>query len=1364
MLLLMYTLPLGKEDFMPSRAAAWRVVGLAVPVFVVACSDTFDTTRSPPPRGTLGAEFFGVVCDRVGAQSLHEDLTGASYHDICHPRSDGTYADQVDTSALPPVVAGAMGANGQPVPLAQQQSDRNYGIARVQTLAQHRSAVIGAIDATFPDTQVPIKDLSNPDPTQTCAAPAAGGEGSYHTELTGLLERMTTLYDDGTIPQQTEAVARVIDAFKASPEAQTAWAVYDARAGYRPIDINLGAVRPTIAYSDLREFTNVTLSLLSIDSQPYSGSLVPGAAYPQLSQLVATSHAELLNSTPDPAPALLATSTDAITGRTVLSRPRTDLEFLQTLFYAQNPVFGGGESRYIVQRDPRGYVTVPLVGGKVPPPFVDTNGDGLPDVDGTGAFVTNSGSPAPSPFYAVGAPDALARDASSRALASPGGPLLYGFIDTSHTYTATLVHNLQPLLDPNPQDSHETVMDMLSGAEVVLGTRKPNTAKTYADGETVTYSAYDTTKSPMLDLLYAFGNILADPTTDDTLTFVKTLVTQNPGAVARMMGDGLYAKSLANMDTMGKLPSTSTFWDDMIDVTIQIEQEPGLLEDVLRALGDDASLPLSQSFSAYMQDLDHISYDRNNLNGPAFNETTNNGSPPSSPVNRGQPDTSTNRSEMQRFLQAIYDTNGVTACNKTGAVVHAQGVPLLGTIDVPAGPANNVLAAGILAAHYGSKTTFNACEVFKIENLAAFYLDSIVGAANMYFRDDFLRNGLGGIGAATVGLIEQSSGLGYDPNNADTYNGSDLSKPGFWDTSGSMSFRPKPGWLNRLVFFDIAKDSPNPGDKNYTTNHFLSDLQGTQIGTSICPENVIPDPCYQSSTCGDATDIASNHMIEGLRSCPTGDWAFNRDQDATFVWEELGFYQSITPLVTAFSLAKNPTTGQPRHREDLFIALMNVLNKHWQSAQGAAANPNECALAVDSTGKATSTCSQDGADSYEPLLSQIFSSDMLTALNAFMKVVEGISIPTCAKADPTTGACTMAGPSTNGVSILANATRALVDPARAKAVGLVDNHGNVTSQRNDGTTNPQVTPIYLVLEALDEIDQAFAAYAQANPNDTGRQAQWRLARSQLVDQFLGVNGENTPMQSFQDPSLPQILPVIVDTVRAQVAAHCPGPPYGACSWARQQLTQNAAATVGGPTFASFIDLTEAIRKNDTARAELEKLLTYLADAGSNNDALAEFLATADDLIQVMRDDANLVPLYHVLATAAEPTTTDANGNTQRGVVDATTALLAKIAGHAYQGNSNVEICSSEIDPEGLVDIALANLVTPMKDANGNPTETPLEVFLDAIADVNRASPGTQGPMQGTDLANAANELSEFLLDPQRGLEQYYAIVRNGTVH
>ncbi len=63
-----------------------------------------------------------------------------------------------------------------------------------------------------------------------------------------------------------------------------------------------------------------------------------------------------------------------------------------------------------------------------------------------------------------------------------------------------------------------------------------------------------------------------------------------------------------------------------------------------------------------------------------------------------------------------------------------------------------------------------------------------------------------------------------------------------------------------------------------------------------------------------------------------------------------------------------------------------------------------------------------------------------------------------------------------------------------------------------------------------------------------------------------------------------------------------------------------------------------------------------------------------------------------------------------------------------------------------------------------PGETPLEVILDAIGAVNRATPGATGPVQGTDLANTANEISSFVLDPQRGLEQFYAIVRNGTVH
>ena len=54
------------------------------------------------------------------------------------------------------------------------------------------------------------------------------------------------------------------------------------------------------------------------------------------------------------------------------------------------------------------------------------------------------------------------------------------------------------------------------------------------------------------------------------------------------------------------------------------------------------------------------------------------------------------------------------------------------------------------------------------------------------------------------------------------------------------------------------------------------------------------------------------------------------------------------------------------------------------------------------------------------------------------------------------------------------------------------------------------------------------------------------------------------------------------------------------------------------------------------------------------------------------------------------------------------------------------------------------------------------MLSDVVADVNRAYPGSQGKLDGSDYANIANEISEFCLDPGRGLEQVYAVVRAAT--
>ncbi|MGH7434161.1 MAG: hypothetical protein ACRENE_00635, partial [Polyangiaceae bacterium] len=121
------------------------------------------------------------------------------------------------------------------------------------------------------------------------------------------------------------------------------------------------------------------------------------------------------------------------------------------------------------------------------------------------------------------------------------------------------------------------------------------------------------------------------------------------------------------------------------------------------------------------------------------------------------------------------------------------------------------------------------------------------------------------------------------------------------------------------------------------------------------------------------------------------------------------------------------------------------------------------------------------------------------------------------------------------------------------------------------------------------------------------------------------------------------------------------------------------------------------------------------------------------------------------------------------VLDSTTSLLARIAGHAVDGSGN-EICANELDPNDVVSLVLAHLVTPMSlpgctASATNPclSESPLEVIVDTIADVNRAGDSSSTLlMRPTDYSNVSNEIVEFALDPQRGLEQFYQVVREGT--
>jgi hypothetical protein len=403
--------------------------------------------------------------------------------------------------------------------------------------------------------------------------------------------------------------------------------------------------------------------------------------------------------------------------------------------------------------------------------------------------------------------------------------------------------------------------------------------------------------------------------------------------------------------------------------------------------------------------------------------------------------------------------------------------------------------------------------------------------------------------------------------------------------------------------------------------------------------------------------------------------------------------------------------------------------------------------------------------SYEPLLSELLASDVMLALHDITKTIAGMQIQHCTAVDPVTHACTTAE-KMGGLTVLAESTRAAIDPDQAKAVGLKDRAGNVKAMRNDGTTNPQVTPLYLILQALNGMDAQFAAFAKAHPDDAGRQAQWKAARSQLVDQLFDVNGQNTPKASFKNAAIPKIAPVLIDVLRAQLNAQCPTSftaPFTPCTWARKDTTTRMENTVGGPTFAAVLDLLDTIRKDDAARTELEKLFDYMLDAASSNEARAAILGAAADGVQSLGDDTNLVPLYKVFSAAAAASVVDAKGHiVQKSLADAQLSFLSRVNGKALDTAGN-EVCSKELDPNQVLPVAMAKLVTPMTGADGKPIHTPLDVIMDVIADVNRASPGAIDKLAAEDYASIADNVSDFLLNKERGMEQFYEIVREGTV-
>ncbi len=1262
-----------------------RGVGLlAVALSAASCQEELDTTRQAPAKATLGDDIYGVLCDRLGAGSITEDLSGQSYHGICHYDAEGKYRDAVDASVLPAVRGDAA------------KRARSLSIAKMETLARRRGDVIRALNAAFPDTKIP-------DPTRD------GKTIALHDALMSLGQTLTPLYEenpydpsakDALLPQSTKSLGRLFAGIMNSDAARKSLASIWGRQGYRPFQVGLGAVRPALAYPKLRDLAKASVAVLGPD----------GVAVPELQQLLTVSKRELSTSTPVVAP-LPVYQVDAATAQP--NRPRTNVEVTTAILVAQDPSFAASPDeppRYISLRDKRGFVVPignnPGAPGTVAAPFADADGDGFADVDAFGRFVDGSGQPAPLPTpFAIPGLETGPTDPFGR----PETPL-YQYIDTSRALTGSLARNLVPLVDATqygtPGDpeafksEHETLMYALGGTYALFGDREDaqyDYAKDLdANGQPacsgdclVDYQRFRAEDSPLPDLFHALGQVLADEDSDAILLSLIDLLENHEQVVARLLGAALRVKEIADehdalaaqgTEPRAELAYETPIWDEMAEVLARVTDRPGLTTKLIQALADDGivtphgtSKHMGDTIARFVEMRDELTYDQQNINGPAENLTDGNGSTADMkhPVDRTQPASGKNRSCMQRSLQAMYDANLVKACNKEGAKVATSfGVdwPLVGD--------------------------YAECELFQFDNLATFYLDATLPdwhpkKSKLTIKSNVLNALLSFLGQSNGDqLLEDSAGI------------------------TGLTQHPSPAALNRLVFFGAdSSEYPNMPDHDFVN-------QGSQTNNFV------------SSSIEPVAPVVCDKKPNGVGHCSNMNDLFRlRDANTLFLWERLGFLDYMQPVVMAFAseACSSDLSVCDQNNVDgelIFLDLMTVLHHHWSGKD----HGPEC----NKSGTAKTNvryCSEAGVSNYEPLLADAFATDIVPALHEFAVTAAELSKITVQRGADT-------GQTVTGAEILEKVTKILFDPKYAASVNMVDRQGNKQARWVDGQTRPQLTAFNLFTDALHKIDTRF----DAAPDGAERKAQWKRARSQLVDQFLAVDGSGTSAQ-FKNRGTARTLVSVLKVVREQLNANCPAREAGqSCTWAKKDLADKLEQTMSGPMFAAMMDLQEQIRADEGARRELERFLGYILEAASEGDALQATLASMSDLLQVLADDGSMSPIFQAIATAASPQDDQAGP----GCADTTIKMLKAVIDERY-------------DKYHVLDHVLPNLVTPMDDGAGL---SPVEVFIDVIADVHRIDASRTDALDDEDYKAIMRSVHEFMTSENRGLEQFYYIVQH----
>lgn len=957
--------------------------------------------------------------------------------------------------------------------------------------------------------------------------------------------------------------------------------------------------------------------------------------------------------------------------------PNRTLTLALNLLFSSDKALATGTPYLTVMRDIRGMALVSTnPDGSPVAPFVDVDQDGLADIDSAGRFVDLAGAPlaVPTPFPVAGTTDSAPRTDDGRALTAAGATTtLYQYRDLDGSLVLGALREAPTILDPNK----DTALGLAWGADALLGPRATQT-RTYNDNAgkpvgTITYNGFDTTKSPALDLIHGVVTLLGAPDIDEVLQTANTLITAFESPASRAIGAMLATSDLGKAHPEAAIPPTSTLYDDLMPLIVRTlsVDDFGLVNDLLIALQDQHVQGVAPMLARLMQVNNQLDFDHSSVSIPA-NCTPGPGCIRGAPdfdlttdlstpsaVDRTKPDVDFNRSLMQRIAHLIHDSNGVKFCNK----------PNTRAIEV------------------NPNKVFDACKLFEIDDVSLFFALNIASP-------DVIADSKATRFATTFSKASFREQI-VDPTfrgivSDDSFGDSALQ--GLVGITGFTRF-PTPRALARALFLDETKDS---GASNFLR------------------ETVSPVLC----TDGDRfIDVHTKSIFAWELPLPNNPSGLPNDT----------FYDAVRPLVDAFVKHdeciqfddSHTTCLKKQNAVKIFIDLLSVLHTHWGSAQSSYAG--HVYQATDRTQPRFAF--PDNVVSYEPLLADAFTNDLVPSLIAFSPVLQALTVD---------GTPTTASPAGKpALPILLAALQYVFDPQHATNVTYRD--GRTTATASDGVTPlGQATPFDVLGDAFTAKRGVLDALAAASPDGALQASKWKAATSALVDQVLTVDHPDATTWKFHNRRFHTITQLLITFLCHRVQAHIDAGDLD--TWAHHTLSSDIADKLTGPVIPPLGDLAGKLEHDDAARAQFYGLLNYLIDETGHPQTFATGLTLLTDAAQQFRDDRNFVPVSRVIGKAMDP----AFG----GILNAEIALVKKSHDH---------------DAAQVLLTILRKLFNPGDGANGGQLISDL---TDVVSAVDRTAPGATGDLDPTDVANVAAALRDFFGDNQRGFLRFVGIVKN----